>query len=117
MQSRESQLSTDVYTTYGHSVAVLIKASLDAAMELDHLKNKAELDAEKTEEMQQIVNRCHAAIETLQTNNNLISPRFILSALSVAEQFMTGFEGDEAQAGIDEKLNLLRVAIGKVVLV
>lgn len=117
MNTSAQQLSTDVYTTYGHAVAVLIKASLDAAMELDHLKNKAELDTEETEDTQLIVNRCYAAIETLQTNNNLISPRFILSALSVAEQFMTGFEGDEAQAGIDEKLNLLRVAIGKVVLV
>lgn len=116
MGSIPEQGSADVYTTFGHAVAVLIKAALDVNMELDDVKNAASLDAEKTEAVQQLIARCYSAIETLQTNNNLISPRFILSALSVAEQFMTGFEGDEAQEGIDEKLHLLRVAIGKVVL-
>jgi hypothetical protein len=104
---------TDVF---GHAVAVLIKSALDCAIELDHVKNSAGLDAETKEAVGQLVVRTHAAIETLQTNDNLISPRFVLSALSVAEQFMSGFEGDEAQEGIDEKLHLLRAAIGKVVL-
>lgn len=116
MNSMAEQKSGETPAHLGHAVAVLIKASLDVTMELDHTKNSAKLNAEEKEDIQQLIDRCHAAIETLQKNDALTSPRFILSALSVAEQFMSGFEGDEAQEGIDEKLHLLRAAIGKVVL-
>ncbi|MBB5040836.1 hypothetical protein [Shinella fusca] len=37
----------------------------------------------------------------------------VLSALKVAEEFMSGFEGDEMQDGIDGKLAIIRAAIAK----
>lgn len=37
----------------------------------------------------------------------------VLSALKVAEEFMSGFEGDKMQDGIDAKLALIRAAIAK----
>lgn len=37
----------------------------------------------------------------------------VLSALKAAEEFMSGFEGDEMQEGIYAKLSLVRAAIAK----
>lgn len=37
----------------------------------------------------------------------------VLAALRIAEDFMSGFEGDELQDGIDEKLATIRAAIAK----
>jgi len=107
--------SADVYTHLGHAVAVLIKASLDLTMEVDHLKNAAHLSEEEYEDVAALVERCHAAIETLQGSNSIVNARFILNALSTAERFMTGFEDDASQEGIGEHLQMLRIAIGKVV--
>jgi hypothetical protein len=36
-----------------------------------------------------------------------------LAALKIAEDFMSGFEGDELQDGIDDKLATIRAAIAK----
>lgn len=53
--------------TRDHAVAVLIKASLDAVMELDHLKNKvAPLTLDEYDRAEQIVERGHAAIKDVQ---------------------------------------------------
>lgn len=38
----------------------------------------------------------------------------VLSALKAAEEFMSGFDGDEMQDGIDAKLALIRAAIAKL---
>lgn len=106
--------STDVYTQFAHAVAVLIKASLDAVMELDHLKNKADIDDEAREAIEQIVDRGHRAIDVLNTDARIVSAQFILNAMNEAEAFMSGFEGDEMQEGIDIKLIQLRMAVGKM---
>ena len=37
----------------------------------------------------------------------------ISEALKIAEEFMSGFEGDEMQEGISEKLALIRAALKK----
>lgn len=37
--------------------------------------------------------------------------RDVLAALKTAERFMSGFEGDELQEGIDEKIAQIRRAI------
>ena len=37
----------------------------------------------------------------------------LLEALTFAEQFMSGFEGDAAQDGIDAKLTTIRIALSK----
>lgn len=34
-------------------------------------------------------------------------------ALNIAERFMSGFEGDDIQRGIDEKLTIIRAAMAK----
>jgi hypothetical protein len=112
MELKES--SADVYTQLGHAVAVLIKAALDVAMELDHIKNRANLDANALDDAASKVERCHAAIDTLQANDSIVNARFILNALITAESFMSGFEDDDAQVGINGQLLMLRIAIGKV---
>lgn len=55
--------------TRDHAIAVLIKASLDAVMELDHLKNKTTpLTLDEYDRAEQIVERGHAAIIDAQRN-------------------------------------------------
>jgi len=57
--------------TRDHTVAVLIKAALDAVMELDHIKNKANLTQDEHDAAEQIVERCHAAINDAQKEYSL----------------------------------------------
>ena len=49
-----------------HKFAVLIKAALDAACELDAIKNIAPIDEEERERISQIVERIYAACEEVQ---------------------------------------------------
>lgn len=49
-----------------HAIAVLIKTSLDAVMELGHIKNKAVLTEIQRDTVEQIVERGHAAIKDAQ---------------------------------------------------
>jgi len=48
-----------------HKVAVLIKASLDAAVELDWLKNVAGVKLEQRDTCKQIISRIYAACEEM----------------------------------------------------
>jgi hypothetical protein len=57
--------------TRDHTVAVLIKAALDAVMELDHIKNKATLTEIERDTVDQIVERGHAAINHAQKEHSL----------------------------------------------
>lgn len=54
-----------------HHVAVLIKAALDAATELDWVKNSPGLAQEERERAEQIVERVYIACETLGTTFKL----------------------------------------------
>ena len=49
-----------------HKIAVLIKAALDSACELDCIKNIAPVCAEERERISQIVERIYAACEEVQ---------------------------------------------------
>lgn len=50
-----------------HQIAVLKKCALDAAMELDWLKNQADITEEKRDALAQIVERTHDAVSQLAT--------------------------------------------------
>ena len=60
-----------------------------------------------------------AAVDPFRCNdpeglrNLLCASPTMLAALHLAESFMSGFEGDEMQEGIDGKLDTLRAAIAK----
>jgi hypothetical protein len=100
--------------TSAHQVAVLIKASLDAVMELDHIKNKTVQTEHERDITIQIVERGHIAINQMSSDPRVQTAQQILSALIIAEDFMAGFEDDEIQDGIAEKLRQVRAAIGMV---
>lgn len=50
-----------------HQIAVLIKAALDAAMELDYLKNEPSVTNDARESAMAIIDRLYAACEVLQS--------------------------------------------------
>lgn len=56
--------------------------------------------------------RC-AGFQSTETTRIRAAAPDVLSALKMAENFMSGFEGDELQDGIDEKLAQIRAAIAK----
>lgn len=101
-------------STSAHQVAVLIKASLDAVMDLDHIKNKAALTEHERDITMQIIERGHIAINQMSADPQVQTAKQILDALIIAEDFMAGFEDDEIQDGIAEKLRQVRAAIGMV---
>ena len=51
-----------------HKVAVLVKVALDAAIELDEVKNNPAIAPEQREKNQQIFERVYAACEALGVN-------------------------------------------------